>query len=91
MLALNRTTIDFFSLDVEGAELEVLKGIDFSKLNIRTMTVEYAHLSGGKMTLIRYLSKHDMKMYKIVDPGKTYADDVFFVNQQSFPNLKPVS
>ena len=29
MLALNRTTIDFFSLDVEGDELNVLKTIPF--------------------------------------------------------------
>ncbi len=32
--------IDFFSLDVEGAEFEVLKGIDFNKFNFRYIIVE---------------------------------------------------
>jgi len=32
--------IDFLSLDVEGAELEVLKGVDFTKYNFRYMVIE---------------------------------------------------
>jgi len=32
--------IDFLSLDVEGAELDVLKGVDFSKYNFRYMVIE---------------------------------------------------
>ncbi len=32
--------IDFFSLDVEGAELEAVASIDFSRVNIRVMIVE---------------------------------------------------
>jgi hypothetical protein len=35
MLALNQTTIDYFSLDVEGNELDVLKTIPFDKLDIK--------------------------------------------------------
>jgi len=35
MLALNQTTIDYFSLDVEGSELAVLKTIPFEKLDIK--------------------------------------------------------
>lgn len=34
------TEIDYFSLDVEGHELEVLKGIDFDTTVIKVMTVE---------------------------------------------------
>ena len=34
LLALNRTHIDYFSLDVEGSELAVLKTIPFDKVNI---------------------------------------------------------
>ncbi|MCC9599037.1 FkbM family methyltransferase [Stieleria sp. JC731] len=36
----NLTHIDFFSLDVEGYELEVLSGIDFTKTNIDWILVE---------------------------------------------------
>lgn len=32
--------VDFFSLDVEGYEMEVLKGIDFSKTDITYMLIE---------------------------------------------------
>lgn len=32
--------IDYMSIDVEGHELNVLKGIDFSKLNIDVLTIE---------------------------------------------------
>lgn len=37
--------IDFFSLDVEGNELEVLQGIDFSKYQIRWLLVESRDIS----------------------------------------------
>ena len=37
---LGETEIDFFSLDVEGFELEVLKGIDVSKVTIKEISVE---------------------------------------------------
>ena len=32
--------VDFVSLDVEGAEIEVLKGIDFSRVDIECFTIE---------------------------------------------------
>ena len=34
LLALNRTKIDYFSLDVEGNELDVLRTIPWNKINI---------------------------------------------------------
>lgn len=37
---LGETEIDFFSLDVEGYELEVLKGIDIERVNIKQISVE---------------------------------------------------
>ena len=44
MLALNQTTIDYFSLDVEGHEREVLDTIPWEKINIKAMTIEYPDL-----------------------------------------------
>ena len=85
MLALNRTTIDFFSLDVEGAELQVLQTIDFSKLNIRTLTVEYEHVKAGKQGLTSFLTRHGgMKLHKTIAPLKdmAWAKDLFFINSQ---------
>ena len=87
MLALNRTTIDFFSLDVEGAELQVLKTIDFNKINIRTLTVEYKHVEGGKEALTSLLTRRGMKLYKTIkpSPGAIWAQDLFFINNNVSP------
>ena len=41
MLALGVKTIDYFSLDVEGPELEILETIPFHKLYIKVFSVEY--------------------------------------------------
>jgi FkbM family methyltransferase len=58
--------IDFFSLDVEGAEIEVLKGIDFSLYNFKYILVETRsienitnYLESKKYNLIEKLSHHD--------------------------------
>ena len=42
LLAVGRTHIDYFSLDVEGAELEILRTIPFEKVTIDILTIEYA-------------------------------------------------
>ncbi|KAL5011586.1 hypothetical protein ScPMuIL_010137 [Solemya velum] len=39
--AIKQTTVDLFSLDVEGAEPYVLKGIDFDKVDIKMFLIEY--------------------------------------------------
>ena len=41
MVALGQQKIDFFSLDVEGGEYDVLKSIDFNKLDIETFAIEH--------------------------------------------------
>ena len=47
MLALNRTSIDYFSLDVEGHERQVLDAIPWTRINIRAITIEYPDLKGA--------------------------------------------
>ena len=47
--------IDLLSLDVEGVELEVLKGIDHSNFRFRYICVESRHFEELK----RYLFEHD--------------------------------
>lgn len=39
LLALNVTVIDYFSLDVEGSELNVLKTIPFDKIDIKVCSL----------------------------------------------------
>jgi FkbM family methyltransferase len=40
LVRINKTNIDYFSLDVEGYELEVLRGIDVDRINITDILVE---------------------------------------------------
>ena len=47
LLALNQLRVDYFSLDVEGAEMDVLNTIPFDKVDIKMMSVEYLHGSDG--------------------------------------------
>jgi len=39
--AMNVDKVDFFSLDLEGGENDVLKSIDFNKVSIATLLVEH--------------------------------------------------
>jgi FkbM family methyltransferase len=43
--ALNVKQVDYFSLDVEGSEMDVLNNIDFNTTNFKTFTVEHFFLS----------------------------------------------
>jgi FkbM family methyltransferase len=40
---IHKTNIDYLSIDTEGNELEILKTIDFTKYNIKAITVENNH------------------------------------------------
>jgi len=41
LLALDNPTVNYLSLDLEGAELEVIKTIPFNQLNIEVLSVEF--------------------------------------------------
>ena len=57
------STIDLFSLDVEGAELEVLKGIDFRRFLIRWLLVESRDIA----RISDYLKPHGYALHTQVD------------------------
>lgn len=52
--------IDFLSLDVEGAELEVLKGIDFKKFYFKYLLIEVRDLK----RISEFLDKHNYVLEK---------------------------
>ena len=58
--------IDFFSLDVEGYEYEIIKGIDFDKYNFKYFLIETSnelvidYLKGKNYLLLKKLSNHDL-------------------------------
>lgn len=88
LLAMNVTKVDYFSLDVEGAELEVLHSIPFDLIDIRTLSVEYIHTFGaGKEGLRDFMkSKGYIVVGEVTQPDWT-ANDFIFVKKSHFPNL----
>lgn len=82
-------TVDYLSLDVEGHELEVLKGIDFESVTINVMTVE---LNGGERSGIsKFLKSKGFYQYFVprhagidVVRGLLREDAVFIHNRTTF-------
>jgi len=57
--------IDYASIDTEGAELETLQGIDFSKINIKFMTVEFGGRKKYLNQIREYLSTFGYQQHRI--------------------------
>jgi hypothetical protein len=57
LLSVGNPTVDFFSLDVEGAELEILKTIPWDKVNINVSSniLKMLRTSGFLKLLFRQL------------------------------------
>jgi len=49
------THVDYFSLDVEGVELPILRTIPWNRLDIRIMSVEYGHGPKGKTPYLEFM------------------------------------
>ena len=80
MLALNRTHIDYFSLDVEGRELEVLRTIPFDKLNISIFTIEFLHGKEGKNAYLEFMKTVGYRLHSTIISTKNDFDyDFVFV------------
>jgi FkbM family methyltransferase len=61
----NRKKFDFFSLDVEGAELDVLCGINFSKFSFDYILIETSNFKTIKKFLVK-------KNYKFIERLSNY-------------------
>jgi FkbM family methyltransferase len=74
------TTIDYMSLDVEGAEFDVLNAFDFNKYRVVLLTVEHNSVEPKRQQIRDYLA------------GFGYAveghrnDDFFWLKDFGFPN-----
>ncbi|KAK4328384.1 hypothetical protein Pmani_001212 [Petrolisthes manimaculis] len=85
LLALNITTVDYFSLDVEGSELNVLRTIPWDKVNIKTMSVEFIHGVEGKEALKKYVMDQGYKVYSEVTNKGGLANDFIFYKNDMVP------
>ena len=71
--------IDFFSLDVEGDEIEVLRGINFKKYKFKYILIETYHLNKIKI----FFNKHG---YKYVKKMSLRNDHLFKIHQSKQKN-----
>ncbi|XP_071515318.1 protein Star-like [Panulirus ornatus] len=77
--ALNVTTVDYFSLDVEGAEFSVLKTIPWEKVDIKTLSVEFIHDPEGKDAIQTYMMDKGYYVHSEVRHYNWLANDFIFV------------
>ncbi|CAL4118356.1 unnamed protein product, partial [Meganyctiphanes norvegica] len=67
LLAINVTTVDMFSLDIQGAERMVLASIPWDKLNIRVLVVENTQNYPYDESFVNEMSLRKYKLVKHVN------------------------
>ena len=65
-------TIDFMSLDIEGAELAALKGFPFDKYSIGALAVEHNYEEPKRTDIQKFLAAHGMERV-----GSIKQDDLY--------------
>ena len=64
LLAMKITEVDFFSLDVDGSEMDILKSMDWEDLKVSTLSVQYGNSRSQKAEHWKYMAKLDYVMFK---------------------------
>ncbi|XP_011630794.1 uncharacterized protein LOC105422916 isoform X1 [Pogonomyrmex barbatus] len=81
--ALGIKTIDYFSLDIEGNEIDVLETIPFNEVDIKTLSVEYIHNAKGRKYLIDMMEHRGYYVYSFVEHPDNLANDIIFVKRDT--------
>ena len=76
LAALGNPTVDYFSLDIEGAELLVLMTIPWAKVDITVLDIEYPHI--GKVFPGSYNDMVQLLKRAGYDSMKVMVNDAFF-------------
>ncbi|ODM89598.1 Protein Star [Orchesella cincta] len=87
--ALNVMEVDFFSLDVEGSELAILKTIPFDKIKFKFLSIEHGLIPGGRPALQAFLESKGYFFLKEIHDHLT--GDSAFVHESlrdRFKNFK---
>lgn len=84
------THIDFFSLDVEGAELAVLQTLDFSTVHINVMVIEQDSHDPQKDEAVRQLLRaNGFELDEALNATPAGVRNDWFVNRRFKPFGKP--
>lgn len=74
--------VDFFSLDTEGSEYDILKAIDFSLITIGVMVVEY---NGNEAAKNKIIALMETNRFQVKSSDGT---DIWFTNPSYFQSMK---
>ncbi|XP_017887714.1 uncharacterized protein LOC108629500 [Ceratina calcarata] len=91
MAALNVTAIDYFSLDIEGSELEVLKTIPFDKIDITALSVEFSHIESDVEELNQFMDSKGYIISTSLTREDRLANDIIYVKKEENSNTKTSS
>lgn len=83
LLAVEKTEIDFFGLDVEGSEFKILKTIPWHKVDIKTLSVEWNHIPEGEAAMTQLMQRNKFVKFGHIEMAfsrevvyiKDYLDD----------------
>ena len=77
LMAVGNPKVDLFSLDIEGAEMPVLKTIPWKKVNISVILIEVIHFDKlfprTKEEMKKFLEKKGYKLFKDVGFDQIYV------------------
>jgi hypothetical protein len=79
--AINVKTVDYFSLDVEGHEYQVLLTIPFDQIYIKVLSVEYIHDKEGQREIVNFMEGKDYRVAASVTNRNNLANDIIFVHK----------
>ncbi|XP_032668685.1 uncharacterized protein LOC116842913 isoform X2 [Odontomachus brunneus] len=80
--ALGIKTVDYFSLDVEGNEIEILETIPFNE----ALSVEYIHNAKGQQYMIDLMNRQGYYVHSFVKQEHNLANDIIFVKRDTLRN-----
>ncbi|KAL7648086.1 UNVERIFIED_CONTAM: hypothetical protein RMT77_001703 [Armadillidium vulgare] len=82
LLSLNKTTIDFLSLDIQGSELDALKQFPFYKYTVRAMAIEHETNPYYDEGFVKYFTD---KGFELI--GCDGKPDYYFINKSHFRDI----
>ncbi|XP_060595393.1 protein Star-like [Ruditapes philippinarum] len=75
--AINRFEVDYFSLDIEGAEYGVLSLLPWERIKVNIFSIEHNKWPGGKLNLIKFMEKRGYKLLTEIKRVGVAPDYIF--------------
>lgn len=76
--ALNRSVVDYWSLDTEGSELQILKGSGLENIELGVLTVEHNNEKEKRDEIKEFLQQHGIQRVRAGGQDDFYANPSYF-------------